>query len=165
MSESSVTFQKATKETTTSQVTKKTPKVKTQQARKSVFDFWGLGSPSQPTTIQRTITQDMQSFRAESGWGGRGRPNVSHRRKSSGATQASAAGPGDVIQMGARLAGFAHQWQSLLGTCRATNTVEEGVGLISNIDLNSPFPALRSAPGTATRIYRRLLLHCCPREP
>ena len=89
MSGSSVTFQKATKEATTSQVTKKTPKVKTQQARTSVFDR--LGFISQPT-IQRTITQDTQSFRAESGWGGRGRPNKSHRCKSSGATQAPAAG-------------------------------------------------------------------------
>ena len=35
----------------------------------------------------------------------------------------------DVIQMGARLAGFAHQWRSLLGCCRAPNRVEEGVGL------------------------------------
>ena len=73
MSGSSVSFQKTTKEATTSQVTKKMPKVKTQQARTSVFDC--LGSTSQPT-IQRTITQDTQSFRAESGQGGCRRPNV-----------------------------------------------------------------------------------------
>ena len=89
MSGSSVTFQKTTKEDTTSQVTKKTPKVKTQQARTSVFNR--LGFTSQPT-IQRTITQDTQSFRAESVQGGHRCPNVYHRRKSSGATQASAAG-------------------------------------------------------------------------
>ena len=35
----------------------------------------------------------------------------------------------DGLQVGAHLAGFAHQWRSLLGTCRATRTVEEGVGL------------------------------------
>ena len=35
----------------------------------------------------------------------------------------------DVIQVGARLAGFAPQWRSLLGSCWSTNTVEEGVGL------------------------------------
>ena len=35
----------------------------------------------------------------------------------------------DGLQVGARLAGFAHQWQSLLRTCRATSTVQEGVGL------------------------------------
>ena len=36
----------------------------------------------------------------------------------------------DGLQVGARLADFAPQWQSLLGTCPATNTVEEGVGLL-----------------------------------
>ena len=35
----------------------------------------------------------------------------------------------DRIQVGAHLAGFAHQWWSLLRTCWATNTVEERVGL------------------------------------
>ena len=31
--------------------------------------------------------------------------------------------------MGARLADFVPQWRSLLGSCRATNTVEDGVGI------------------------------------
>ena len=35
----------------------------------------------------------------------------------------------DGLQVGARRAGFAHQWQSLLRTCRATSTVQKGVGL------------------------------------
>ena len=126
MSGSSVTFQKTTKEATTSQVTKKTPKVKTQQARTFVFDR--LGSTSQPT-IQRTITQDSQSFRA-----GPAReaidvpmcPTVASLLEQPRLHQQADV---DVTQVGARLAGFAPQWRCLLGTCRATNTVEEGVGL------------------------------------
>ena len=35
----------------------------------------------------------------------------------------------DGVQVGARLADFAPQWRSLLGPCRATSTVEEGVGI------------------------------------
>ena len=35
----------------------------------------------------------------------------------------------DGIQVGAHLADFAPQWRSLLGTCRATTTVEDGVGI------------------------------------
>ena len=123
MSGSSVTFQKMTKVATTSQVTKKTPKVKTQQARTSVFNR--LGFTSQPT-IQRTITQDTQSFRAESVQGGHWCPNVYHRRKSSGATQASAAGR-CWHDTGGGLPG--RLCPSATKSCRATNTVEEGVGL------------------------------------
>ena len=91
MTGSSVTFQKLTKEATSSQATKKTPAVKTQQAWTSVFDcLWG--SASQPSTIKRTITQDTQAFRASAGRGGQNHPNVSHRRKTSGAAQSPAAG-------------------------------------------------------------------------
>ena len=46
------TFQKTTKEATSSQASKKTSTVKTQQTRTSVFDR--LGSSNQPLTIQRT---------------------------------------------------------------------------------------------------------------
>ena len=125
MSGSSVTFQKTTKEATTSQVAKKMPKVKTQQARTSVFDC--LGSTSQPT-IQRTITQDTQSFRAESGQGGRRRPSVPPLQvfwRSSGSSSRPTLMW--LVQVGA--AGVAPQWQSLLGSYRATYTVKEGVGL------------------------------------
>ena len=35
----------------------------------------------------------------------------------------------DGVQVGARLVGFSPQWRSLLGTCWATSTVEDGVGI------------------------------------
>ena len=35
----------------------------------------------------------------------------------------------DEIQVGTRLADFTPQWRSLLGSCRATNTVEDGLGI------------------------------------
>ena len=35
----------------------------------------------------------------------------------------------DGVQVGAHLADFAPQWRSLLGTCRATGIVEDGVGI------------------------------------
>ena len=36
----------------------------------------------------------------------------------------------DRVQVGARLADFSPQWRSLLGSCRATITVEDGVGIV-----------------------------------
>ena len=36
----------------------------------------------------------------------------------------------DGVQVGARLADFSPQWRSLLGSCRATITVEDGVGIV-----------------------------------
>ena len=104
MSGSSVTFQKITKEATTSQL---------EDAK---------GQP----TIQRTITQDTQSFRAEAVQGGHRCPNVYHRHKSSGATQASAAGR-RWHDTGGDLPG--RLCPSAVKSCRATNTVDEGVGL------------------------------------
>ena len=81
----------------------------TKEARDSVFVR--LGSPKAATTIQKTITQD-HSFRAGAGKGAHYCPVPALRRKARGAASASSA------------------WQSLLGTCPATNTVEEGVGLL-----------------------------------
>ena len=89
MTGSSVTFQKTTKDSASTQASKKTTTDKTQQTRTSVFDH--LGSSNQPSTIQKTITQDTQSSHAGSSRGGRNRPNVSQHRKTSGATHAQTA--------------------------------------------------------------------------
>ena len=61
----------------------------------------------------------------------------------------------DGLQLGARLADFAPQWRSLLGTCWATNTVEDGVGLLflhrPQLTLSSPI----SSPMFRTRNSRQ----------
>ena len=126
MTGSSVTFHKTTKDSASTQASKKTTTGKTQQTRTSCFDR--LGSSTQPLTMQRTITQDTQSVEALAGEAGTvptcptdGRPMEPAMLEQ----QADA----DGLHVGACLAGFAHQWRSLLGTCRAPSTVEEGVGL------------------------------------
>ena len=125
--------------------------------RHTVFDH--LGSSTQPSSIQRTITQDTQFFHAGSGRGGQNRPNISHRRKSNGAAHAPAAGRCWWVTGRACLEGFAHQWRSLLGTYRAMHQHCRGGG-----GFNSPITASCSTPGTAARISSRLWMPCCPRE-
>ena len=64
-------------------------------------------------------------------WGSHHRPIPTQHRKARGAAQLPQPTATDRLQVGTRLADFVPQWPSFLGTCRSTNTVEEGVGLAS----------------------------------
>ena len=118
-----MTFVQKTKETKTS--TKVTSSSRKNQSWTSVFDR--LGSPA-ATSVQRTVIQE-QPFRVGTGRGGRHRPYPDQRSKTKKTSSASSAGRRWRVQVGAHLADFAPQWRSLLGTCRATGIVEDGVGI------------------------------------
>ena len=92
-------------------------------SRTSVFDR--LGSPT-ATTTQRTVTQEPP-FRAGAGRGVRHRPYSDSRKKSGKFSAASSTNQRWRVP-GGGLADFAPHWLSLLGNCRATGIVEDGVG-------------------------------------
>ena len=92
-------------------------------SRTSVFDR--LGSPT-ATTTQRTVTQEPP-FRAGAGRGVRHRPYSDNRKKSGKFSAASSTNQRWRVP-GGGLADFAPHWLSLLGNCRATGIVEDGVG-------------------------------------
>ena len=114
MAGSSVTFVQKSRESKTS--TRATSSTKKSQARASVFER--LGSPS-ATTVQRTVSQEQPAIN----------PTQHNARRLGQLLQLPLPDSVDGVQVGARLADFAPQWRSLLGSCRATNTVEEGVGI------------------------------------
>ena len=86
-----------------------------------------LGSPT-VTTVQRTVTKE-QPFRAGAGRGAGHRPPQIKAARLRRLLQLPQPGGVDGVQVGVHLADFAPQWRSLLGNCRATGIVEEGVGL------------------------------------
>ena len=92
-------------------------------SRTSVFDR--LGSPT-ATKTQRTVTQEPP-FRAGAGRGVRHRPYSDNRKKSGKFSAASSTNQRWRVP-GGGLADFAPHWLSLLGNCRATGIVEDGVG-------------------------------------
>ena len=112
MTGSSVMFHKSTKEATSSQATKNT----TDQNVSVWSPYRGLSlrtrSPFVPALAGEAGTVPMC-------------PTISRPLEQPRLQQAGV----DGIQVGAHLAGYAHQWWSLLGTCWAINTVEEGVVL------------------------------------
>ena len=117
MTGSSVTFarQKEVKTSTKTSSKKTAP-------RPSVFDR--LGSP--PSTTQTTVTQEPP-FPA----GPEGPVHGPSKEARSVASFLLLPQPRNVdgSQVGARLADFAPHWRSLLGNCRATGIVEDGVGI------------------------------------
>ena len=123
MAGSLVTFVQKPKETKIT--TKVTSTSRRNQSRASVFDC--LGSPA-TTTVQRTVTQE-QPFRAGANRGARHRPYPDQDRRLGRLLQLPQSDVVDRVQVGARLADFAPQWRSLLGTCWATSTVEDGLGI------------------------------------
>ena len=118
MAGSSVTFAQKHREPKTS--TKVTSSKKT-ASRTSVFER--LGSPT--STTQRTVTQEPP-FRARAGRA-RQRPFQEVRKKPGKASSSTTTR--QRWRVGARLANFAPHWRSLLGNCRATGIVEDGVGI------------------------------------
>ena len=119
MTGSSVTFVQKQREPKTS---KKVTSSKKTAPRPSVFDR--LGSPT--SMPQRTVTQ-KPPFRA----GVRTPVHDPSKEARSLARLLRLPQPDNVdgSQVGARLADFAPHWRSLLGNCRATGMVEDGMGI------------------------------------
>ena len=111
MTGSSVTFAKQREvKTSTKTSSKKTA------PRPSVFDR--LGSP--PSTTQRTFELAPEGPVHDPSKEGRSLASLLLLPQPSNV---------DGSQVGARLADFAPHWRSLLGNCRATGIIEEGVGI------------------------------------
>ena len=119
MAESSVTFAQRHRDSST----KATSSKKT-TSRTSVFDR--MGSPT-VTTTQRTVTQEPP-FCAGAVRGTSADPFQTAARSLASFLQLPQPDSVDGSQVGTRLADFAPHWLSLLGICRATGIVEDGVG-------------------------------------
>ena len=112
MAGSSVTFIQKTKDLAQSSMKKIATAKKSQQARASVLEC--LGSPKAST---------IQSFCAGAGKGAITVPFQPSAGRPWELRQLPQPATTDGLQVGARMADFAPQWRSLLGTCRSTNTV------------------------------------------
>ena len=118
MAGSSVTFDQKNREPASTKVTSS----KKTAPRPSVFDR--LGSPT--STPQRTVTQESP-FRADAG-----RAIHDHSKEVRSLARLLHLPLPDNVdgsQVGARLADFAPHWRSLLGNCRATDIIEDEVGI------------------------------------
>ena len=80
------------------------------------------------TTAQRTATQD-QPFRAGAGRGACHPPYLEQHKKTNRTSSASSARQHCWVLGGGSPGGLCSQWRSLLGTCRASGIVKDGVGL------------------------------------
>ena len=123
MAGSSVTFVQKPKETKTS--TKVTSSSRKNPSRTSVFDRLGR---LQPLLYREPWHRSSPFVLAPAG-----EPAI-HPTQINAAIlrrllQLPQPGGVDGVQVGARLADFAPQWRSLLGTCWATGIVEDGVGI------------------------------------